>query len=399
MEIPLEMTNDKIKASADYLNHLAKCMGTQPAKGEGSGVNLKVPNWPSDSSTSLHFGSDDKIKDISSDDERTKVDDSNKADKEKAEDDKLEKNAEEEQAIDEQAGEEQAIDEQAGEKQAIDKQAEINQPRKVQSDVREPQVKKPAPQLLSYILTLSLAEYEIQIMVEAPVLQENPAIQRPPLVDTTVTLLPETTTHLPKQQPPKRSNRKVFLKKLKKREEKVNANAVLQRLTKLEKKVVTNSKINHTKAIEEFVQANVTNKVKNQLPNYLPKAPPSTSVDSLTEYELKLKLYNMMQNSRSFLDHEKYLTLYNALINSMDIDEANGKRKRKDADTSSSKKDDEELIQDDMEDDDMAADDMPHEDDGSTQDWSKWFKQVVVVRPVTPDPEWYKEPNADDAPE
>ncbi|GKD65726.1 reverse transcriptase domain-containing protein, partial [Tanacetum coccineum] len=32
-------------------------------------------------------------------------------------------------------------------------------------------------------------------------------------------------------------------------------------------------------------------------------------------------------------------------------------------------------------------------------DWSKWFKQDVMVRPQTLDPEWHKEPNADDAPE
>ncbi|GJY62796.1 hypothetical protein Tco_0464256 [Tanacetum coccineum] len=154
----------------------------------------------------------------------------------------------------------------------------------------------------------------------------------------------------------------------------------------------------------------------------------STSADILTEYELKHKLYDMMQKSRSFLAHEKHLVLYNALINSMDIDEANAKgdkdtkkrrhdhqdppadadkdikkRKRKDSDTSLSKKgkdqsksskeakapskpsatkkvmDDEKLIQDDAVDDEEPKD--------------------VVVRPKTPDPNWFKEPNANDAPE
>ncbi|GJX72232.1 hypothetical protein Tco_0309403 [Tanacetum coccineum] len=50
-------------------------------------------------------------------------------------------------------------------------------------------------------------------------------------------------------------------------------------------------------------------------------------------------------------------------------------------------------------DNDMDVDDMPHDDIAPTQDWSKWFKQDVVVRPETLDPEWHKEPNADDAPE
>ncbi|GJT51939.1 hypothetical protein Tco_0978096 [Tanacetum coccineum] len=48
----------------------------------------------------------------------------------------------------------------------------------------------------------------------------------------------------------------------------------------------------------------------------------STPAFTFTEYELNKKLYDMMQNSRSFLDHKKHLDLYNALINLMDIDES-----------------------------------------------------------------------------
>ncbi|GJV88692.1 hypothetical protein Tco_1532630 [Tanacetum coccineum] len=93
-----------------------------------------------------------------------------------------------------------------------------------------------------------------------------------------------------------------------------------------------------------------------------------------------------------------------------DADKETKKRKRKDSDASSSKKskdkeesskgtkapsgpsptqkavDDDELIQDGVvddtemaQDDDMVADDMPHDDDAPTQDWSKWFKQDVVM--------------------
>ncbi|GJW64590.1 hypothetical protein Tco_0116474 [Tanacetum coccineum] len=109
--------------------------------------------------------------------------------------------------------------------------------------------------------------------------------------------------------------------------------------------------IDHTNAIENSVQSSVINEVKNQLPKYLLKAVSEyfqprmesmvrdvlkknpinlfsssfTSADSLTEYELKHKLYDMMQKSRSFLVHKKHLGLYNDLINSMDIDEANEK--------------------------------------------------------------------------
>ncbi|GJR08437.1 hypothetical protein Tco_0791089 [Tanacetum coccineum] len=47
----------------------------------------------------------------------------------------------------------------------------------------------------------------------------------------------------------------------------------------------------------------------------------STPADTLSEYELKHKLYDMMQQSHSFVAHDKHLELYNALMNSMGIDE------------------------------------------------------------------------------
>ncbi|GJX12603.1 hypothetical protein Tco_0204361 [Tanacetum coccineum] len=174
-----------------------------------------------------------------------------------------------------------------------------------------------------------LVEAEVQSMVEVLVLQENPVVQRLPLVNITVTLLPEATTHAPKQQPPKRSKTKVILKKSKKPEEKVDADAVLQRLIKVEKKVTTMSKINHTEAIEESVQA---------------KDPP------------------------------------------VDVDKDSKKRKRKDADTPSSKKDD---VEDDdamVQDDDMSVDDMPHDDATHTQGNPQWFKQDVVMVNAEKDP-------------
>ncbi|GKD79744.1 hypothetical protein Tco_1342365, partial [Tanacetum coccineum] len=41
MEISKEMISDTIKASADYLNYLAKSMGTQSGKGRGKGLITK----------------------------------------------------------------------------------------------------------------------------------------------------------------------------------------------------------------------------------------------------------------------------------------------------------------------------------------------------------------------
>nr|GEU57534.1 hypothetical protein [Tanacetum cinerariifolium] len=115
--------------------------------------------------------------------------------------------------------------------------------------------------------------------------------------------------------------------------------AVIQRLTNLEQK-------NHANVIEELVQGNVLNEVKNQLPKFLPKAvskyvqprwekmvrdvlkknpinvfqSSSTPAYTFINYELKQKLYEMMQKSHSFLYHDKHLELYNALINLMGVD-------------------------------------------------------------------------------
>ncbi|GJX69903.1 hypothetical protein Tco_0307074 [Tanacetum coccineum] len=47
---------------------------------------------------------------------------------------------------------------------------------------------------------------------------------------------------------------------------------VLQRLSNLERKFEAWTKVDHSKAIEESVLANIINEVKNQLPKFLPKA-------------------------------------------------------------------------------------------------------------------------------
>ncbi|GKB72412.1 hypothetical protein Tco_0933824 [Tanacetum coccineum] len=186
----------------------------QHSKGlcEGSGVISEVPDGPSDRSDSSSSKSkdeegflltDDEASQEKTEDERTKVNDS-----EKAEDVK-------------------DANEQAGEEQVMDEQAEIDQPGKVQVEVSvpDPQVEKPATQLLSTSLTLSsveygnqfindnpdvsltdvlkdLAEIEILSMVDVPIHQEDPAVQRPRLVDTVISIIPEKKTSSPKQQPP-----------------------------------------------------------------------------------------------------------------------------------------------------------------------------------------------------
>ncbi|GJW90398.1 hypothetical protein Tco_0167951 [Tanacetum coccineum] len=483
MVIPMEMMSDKIKTFTDYSNYLAKFIGDKSVKGKGKGLltrkgvevavqkieTVRVPKkkrtktgftmsqmkklWITQRSSGEGFDVIPEVPDELSDHSESSSSES--------------KDEERFLTTDDDNSNGDARKKKTGDDKARNIQAKVSKP--------EPQVEKPAVQPLSSSLTLSSAEYGNQFITDNPDVSLIDVLKE--LVEVEVQSLVDVLVLQEKPVVQRTSLTKLILKKSKKPKDKVDAKAVLQRLIRLEKKVDSMSKIDNTNVIETSVQAYMMNDVKNQLLKFLPKVmsnvvqpkietivhdvlntyttsitlyqPPSTSTDSLTEYELKLKLYNMMQASHSFLDHEKHLTLYNALINSINVDEANvqgskdttkrchdiqdppvdadkdsKKRKRKDADTPSSKigktqsksskeakapnkpsatdkaVDDEELRQDDAElvkDDDMAHDEMPQDDDAPTQDRSKWFKQDEVMRPETPDPEWFKEPNANHA--
>nr|GEX12553.1 hypothetical protein [Tanacetum cinerariifolium] len=178
--------------------------------------------------------------------------------------------------------------------------------------------------------------------------------------------------------------------------------------TQMEKPAITLISSSMTLSLTEYCNQFLNDTIDVSLANVLKALfeaePPSTSVDSLIEYELKLKLYNMMQNSRYFLDHEKHLTLYNALINSMDVEEANVKGKTQSKSSKATKAltkpsatdkaiYDEELRQDDAMDDaklvqydDATDDEMTHDDVSPKQDRSKWFKQDFFERHEIPNP-------------
>nr|GFB01778.1 hypothetical protein [Tanacetum cinerariifolium] len=214
-----------------------------------------------------------------------------------------------------------------------------------------------------------------------------------------------------------------------------------QILSELETNVEALSKVDHTKVIEESVKANSS----------------STQVDSLTEHELKNKLFDMIKKSRYFLEHEKNIELYNALIGLIGLDEAiskgkldptrvlkkrshddkdqdppidseKEKKRRRRKDTESSNKQttstesskgknlstplftnkimnaDESIqgaemdVEEPVEDDVVNVEEQPQDDAAPKRDNSIWFKQDTVVRPETLDPKWHKEPAIDDAP-
>ncbi|GKD66343.1 hypothetical protein Tco_1308451 [Tanacetum coccineum] len=263
--------------------------------GEGSGVIPEIPDEPRGSSSSSSSESDDEIEDISSDDERSEANDIEKF--EKVEADKV--------------NDEKTEEEKVAKEQTKDVHAKVNFIN-VNPDVS-----------LTYVLK-DQAKIEIQSMVEVPVLQENPTVQRPPLVDTNVTMIPETTTLSPKQPPPKRSKTK-------------DPPADVEKDSKKRKR----------------------------------KDPDASSLKKSKDKEALSK--EGKAPSKSFKTNK-----------AMDA---------------------EEIVQDDaMESKELIEDDFvdtqePTQDDAAPkQDWSKWFKQDVVERPETPDLEWCKEPNADDAP-
>ncbi|GJW17472.1 hypothetical protein Tco_0024908 [Tanacetum coccineum] len=107
-------------------------------------------------------------------------------------------------------------------------------------------------------------------------------------------------------------------------------------------------------ALQKSMQANVINEVKNQLPKFLPKAVSDfatpviqstvkkalektpllldqsssqaqsslKAAESLSEYELKTILFDKMDKSCSYLTHDKHQALFDALLNSMSLDDA-----------------------------------------------------------------------------
>ncbi|GJU00282.1 hypothetical protein Tco_1110620 [Tanacetum coccineum] len=111
--------------------------------------------------------------------------------------------------------------------------------------------------------------------------------------------------------------------------------------------------VDYKEVIEESVQANVINEVKNLLPKFLPKAVSDfatlviqstvkkalektlivlaqsssqaqsflKAAESLYKYELKTILFEKIGKSRSYLTHDKHQALFDALLNSMCLDD------------------------------------------------------------------------------
>ncbi|GJX43942.1 hypothetical protein Tco_0260618 [Tanacetum coccineum] len=114
-------------------------------------------------------------------------------------------------------------------------------------------------------IIIETADTKINSVLDVLVQQEIPFVQQAPLLDVLVSVIPIVTTQTPSTTPPITEIQATT----------VTANdssTMLLRLFKLERKVEALSKVDHSKVIEESVQANVCNEVRNQIPKFLPKA-------------------------------------------------------------------------------------------------------------------------------
>ncbi|GKA90025.1 hypothetical protein Tco_0811837 [Tanacetum coccineum] len=249
---------------------------------EGAGVTPEVPDEPSDYSSSLSSNSEFRVEYISSDEaEVTKK--ANNAKIVDAKKDTKDQVAEEQGAA-KQPGNEELDADQGDNEPAGDAQADVQ--------MTDAQLEKPEATLIGSHQTLSSANFtsqflndnpqinvnnvlkdpvkpEVQSMVDIPVTQEKHVELRPPLVDTTVTLIPETTIISPTQPPqtqPKRRKTKVILKKSNKLDSQVNSGELKCKVTRHEKKVHAMSSFNLPEAIDKSVKAHL----KNVLPKDVP---------------------------------------------------------------------------------------------------------------------------------
>nr|GEU64032.1 hypothetical protein [Tanacetum cinerariifolium] len=352
---------------------------------EGVGVIPKVPNKPSDYYRTSSYDSEFEVEDILSDkaDVTEKADESKKTDDEKAEEEHPEA-------------------------------TKVSASLTLSSAEFTSQFFNDNPYVNVNEVLNDPVEHEVQSMVDIPVQQAKPAKQRPPLVDTTITLFPDPTTVSPTQPPPtppKRRKLKIILKKYKRPESHVDVDAIDKSVKAYLKKVLPAD-------VHDIGKIKMVKAAKKSMPKYSPKP---FDQASLSEFDQKDKLFQMMSKSMSYNRYPSHKALYDSLAISPSVDEDVMDKELKELPvqkktrTTPSKPSNpnkfvqaEETVKEldqevEMNDEEPAMDEVvnygkyPHDDTAPSQDRSKWFKQSP--RPETPDPDWHKEPNADDGPE
>ncbi|GJY48122.1 hypothetical protein Tco_0438078 [Tanacetum coccineum] len=321
---------------------------------EGAGVNPEVPDKSKSSSSSSSSDSEAAVEDIlSNDDEVTK-----KVNEVTEKDDEVTKKAE--------------------------KADEVTKKAEKADEVKKADVEKITDEQMDRV------EPEVQLMVDVPVKQAKPAALRHPLIDTTMTIIPDTT----------------------------NDDESLENIVyRLERQVDALSKFNIQEAVDKFVEARLKQiDFSKDVPNFgkikqekaakqsMPKHL-STKFNKavLAMYDQKDKLYKMIDGFKAYNKHPAHKALFNALAVSLSVDEDDMKKKKKDHDVSSSKK----------------TKDQPTSTKGTTPSKSLKIEKTLqeketiedpnqeagmheepIVnekspRPDSLDPEWSKDPNVD----
>ncbi|GJW91258.1 hypothetical protein Tco_0168811 [Tanacetum coccineum] len=134
------------------------------------------------------------------------------------------------------------------------------------------------------------ADTEINSLLDIQVQRELPPIQQASLLDILVSVIPTLTTPTPSTTPPTTEVQATTLTVTN------PSPTVLLRLSELERKVEALSKVDHSEVIEESVQANVHNEVRNQIPKFLPKA-----VFEFVNPRIKIIVHDVLQKTPAFL--------------------------------------------------------------------------------------------------
>ncbi|GKB22399.1 hypothetical protein Tco_0861800 [Tanacetum coccineum] len=138
--------------------------------------------------------------------------------------------------------------------------------------------------------------------------QAGTLIFQAPLLDVLVSVIPIITTPTPSTTPPTTEIQATIVTVTD------PSPTLLLRLSEHERKVEVLSKVDHSEVIKESVQANT--------PAFLaPCQSSSKAAESLSEYELNKILFDKMDRSRSYMTHDKHQELYDALLNSMFLDD------------------------------------------------------------------------------
>ncbi|GJW21556.1 hypothetical protein Tco_0032178 [Tanacetum coccineum] len=357
----------------------------------------QIPKGPSEGSTTVQdtpvlFVHDDKS------------DEFDWGSEDKADEEIANKEIADEEIADEELAEEEKSKEDRDEDadQAMNDQARTEQVGGAQDKAHEPEPAVPNP---SSSLTLSSVEYgnqfinenpdvsitdifkdsteiEIQSMVDVPIHQEDPVVQRTPLIDTVILMIPKRSTPTP--TPPTTEAQVTHVS------ESDSSSKVVQRLSEIEKKVEALSRLIMLKQLKNPYK-----------------------LTSFQENEMHLDLYNSLIGligldeaiAKGETDPTKVLKKrhHNDKDQDPPVDTKKEKKRRRRKDTEPSKKHtaspDSSKAEEPVKDDVVNVEEQPQDDATPKQDNPIWFKQDAVVRPETTDPDWHKESNANEAPE